>query len=347
MENIVASAHRAHHRSRSRTGKDQLKLTIALAHNLRRSDDESEAELDSQASIDAIAHHISLLGHRVIPLCVDGPVSGVVNELERVRPDLVFNIAEGRIGKFREAFFPALFEQLGLPCTGSDAGTLAIAIDKALTKRIVGQPVAAGALALDRHALALAARSLTLPVIVKPNCEGSSKGITQKSVCRSVNEVIAVGAELLARYPAGVLVEEFVDGSDVAVAWLEPVGALAPAAFHYPVAAGELAIYDLALKGSEQARVTVEVPAQLPPALVRELERRTHDVMRALGIRDIGRVDWRIDRSGRPVFLEVNALPAMTPGLDHELYRAARERGLREPKDVLAAVIESALARAA
>ena len=49
--------------------------------------------------------------------------------------DLIFNIAEGVEGRNREAAVPALCELLGIPYTGSDSATLAIALDKALSKR--------------------------------------------------------------------------------------------------------------------------------------------------------------------------------------------------------------------
>src|SRR5437868_4650764 len=116
---------------------------VALTYNEKRSDnlddldDESEAEFDSASSIAAIENAIAQAGHDVVRVCVDRPVRALVDALEAAAPALVFNIAEGRIGRFREAFYPALFEQLGLAYTGSDAGVLALTLDKALTKRIV------------------------------------------------------------------------------------------------------------------------------------------------------------------------------------------------------------------
>ena len=64
-----------------------------------------------------------------------GPASRLVARLEAFAPDLIFNAAEGRRGKMRRAFYPALFEELGIPYTGSDAYTLCVTLDKALTKK--------------------------------------------------------------------------------------------------------------------------------------------------------------------------------------------------------------------
>ena len=63
-------------------------------------------------------------GHRVEPFDVTGPASLLVTRLEAFAPDIVFNLAEGHRGKTRRAFYPALFEELGIPSTGSDAYTL-------------------------------------------------------------------------------------------------------------------------------------------------------------------------------------------------------------------------------
>ena len=54
---------------------------------------------------------------------------------EAFAPDIVFNLAEGHRGKTRRAFYPALFEELGIPSTGSDAYTLCLTLDKTLTKK--------------------------------------------------------------------------------------------------------------------------------------------------------------------------------------------------------------------
>src|SRR5205807_9020577 len=54
-------------------------------------------------------------------------------------PELIFNTAEGRRGRFREAFYPALFDELGFPYTGSDAWVLAVTLDKSLTKLMLSE----------------------------------------------------------------------------------------------------------------------------------------------------------------------------------------------------------------
>src|SRR6266496_1073089 len=94
-------------------------MRIALTHNLRLADTEDEAEFDTRETVDALAGALERLE-------VSGPASRTVARLEAYGPDLIFNTAEGRRGRFREAFFPALFDELGMPYTGSDAYALAV-----------------------------------------------------------------------------------------------------------------------------------------------------------------------------------------------------------------------------
>src|SRR6476659_5062664 len=112
-------------------------MRIALTHNLRLSDSEEEAEFDTQETVNALASAIERLGHRLERFEVSGPASRTVSRLEAYSPDLIFNTAEGRRGRFREAFYPALFDQLGIPYTGSDAYALAVTLDKQLSKLIL------------------------------------------------------------------------------------------------------------------------------------------------------------------------------------------------------------------
>jgi D-alanine-D-alanine ligase len=112
-------------------------MRIALTHNLKITGSQEEAEFDSPETIDAIAGALERAGHEVERLEVSGPASRVIARLEALGPDLIFNTAEGHKGKTREAFFPSLFEELGIPYTGSDAYTLFVTLDKMLTKKIL------------------------------------------------------------------------------------------------------------------------------------------------------------------------------------------------------------------
>ena len=118
--------------------------------------------------------------------------------------DLVFNIAEGVSGRNREAEVPALCELMGIPYTGSDAATLSIALDKALSKRVLRQH---GILTPEFQVMETGRERLSpklkFPLIVKPNQEGSSKGVSaQVSVVDNEDGLREVVRELHREVPA-------------------------------------------------------------------------------------------------------------------------------------------------
>src|SRR5215475_11008571 len=165
-------------------------MRIAFTHNLRLTDSEDEAEFDSVETVDAIAEALRAGGHEVEKIEVTGPASRLAARIESYGPDLIFNTAEGRRGRAREAFYPALFEELGFPYTGSDAYVLTLTLDKWLTKLVlashgVDSPRGRLVVPADLTRVTDSGIGLSYPVIVKPNYEGSSKGIGDEAVARN------------------------------------------------------------------------------------------------------------------------------------------------------------------
>src|ERR1700760_4694708 len=211
-------------------------MKVAFTYNLRLTDvreTEKEAEYDSAETVNAIAQALEAAGHEVEKVEVSSPASNLLERLEQIDPDIVFNTAEGDRGRMREALYPALFEELGIPYTGSDAYTNAITLDKWLTKLMLsrsGVETARGVLVTVRNYEQIIERGagLAFPVIVKPNHEGSSKGIYNgalgSSVVKDNRELNAALKAALRAYPDGVLVEEYIEGLDVAVGYIEGVG---------------------------------------------------------------------------------------------------------------------------
>src|SRR5579884_3653041 len=114
-------------------------MKIAFTHNLKLTEAEEEAEFDTVETVDAIAAALAAGGHEVEKIEVSGPASHLAARIEAFAPDLIFNTAEGRRGRAREAFYPALFEELNYPYTGSDAYVLTVTLDKWLTKCVLAQ----------------------------------------------------------------------------------------------------------------------------------------------------------------------------------------------------------------
>lgn len=324
-------------------------MRIAFTFNLQTSPSEEQAEFDTPETVAFIGEALARLGHHVELLDVSGPVGSLVERLDRAAPDLVFNTAEGDSGSGcgREAFYPALFEQLQIPFTGSDAHTCVITLDKHLSKRVAQEAgVRTPRWRLIDDPARVPGFDLRFPVIVKPNFEGSSIGITSDSVVESPAELAAVVADRVARFPAGVLVEEFIDGPDVVVPFLEagPVasgGVLEPASYSYVSPEGETrrhAIYDYDLKIRGFGGIVVELPASITRRQREAAMAATRRLVRAFRIRDLARVDFRLGPDGELYFLEINALPSLEPG-------ASIYGGTPEPDSAVAAIVSSARAR--
>jgi D-alanine-D-alanine ligase len=324
-------------------------MRLALTHNLRLTDSEDEAEFDSRETIDTLSTALERLGHRVERIEVSGPASRTAARLEAYSPDLIFNTAEGRRGRFREAFYPALFDELGFPYTGSDAWVLAVTLDKALTKLVLrehGVISPRGQFIEELSELKL--DGWRFPVIVKPNFEGSSKGITQESIVEDRVRLRALAEKQLAKFPAGVLVEEYIPGKDLTVPFLEKVaaaGVLTPVEYLFDEAemsTRRYRIYDYDLKSIQTNAVNVRCPAEFPAYVLERAQEMARRSYKALGVRDLGRIDFRVAEDGQVYFIEINALPSLEPGAG--IYAAAALEGLHTD-GVLAKVVESAVAR--
>ncbi|MGL4421188.1 MAG: D-alanine--D-alanine ligase family protein [Gemmataceae bacterium] len=316
--------------------------------------DDLYEEFDAPVTIHAIRDVLLGQGHTVDLL------GNNVEFLQKVlarRPDFVFNFAEGTgTSRNREARIPAVCEMLDIPYTGSDALAQAVALDKELTRQFVepfGIAIPPGlTLRFDTAAYdgdfaefpaMLAESGLTLPVIAKPTCEGSSKGIRSRCVIRTVAEFGPTVLQLWRDYQQPVLVEEFIDGLEVTVGILgnDPpqifgVMAITP---KVPV---EHFVYSVDVKRDYLAQVHYHCPPPLPISVVREIEAAALQVFQALSCRDVARIDFRV-RDGVPYFIEINPLPGLNPE-SSDLVIMADLLGVSHAQ-LITQIVEAAIAR--
>lgn len=342
-------------------------MKVAFTHNLRLTDvreTEKEAEYDSAETVNAIAAAIEIAGHEVEKVEVSGTASNLLERLETIDPDIIFNTAEGHSGRMREAFYPSLFEELGIPYTGSDSYTNAITLDKWLTKLLVqraGIDTARGVLVTPRNFDVVIERGagLAFPVIVKPNHEGSSKGIYNSdlgvrvlgllgsAVVKEPREFATALKTALRQYPDGVLVEEYIEGLDIALGYIEGVGhdngLLSPVELLIePALERPFNIYDYRLKNVEPGKVQYRSPANIPRDVAARLRSISGEVIRTLGLRDMARLDYRVTAEGRIYLLEANALPALNSS--SSLFAATAQVGLTY-NATIAAILNAAALR--
>ncbi|CQR59533.1 D-alanine--D-alanine ligase family protein [Streptomyces leeuwenhoekii] len=321
-------------------------MRVALAHNLRRGDGVDQRGFTSREEVAQLLESMRCLGHDPVAMDVGGAVEETVARLRAARPGLVFNLAEGWAGPWRQSFYPALYQQLGLAHTGSGPMPLGLALDKHLTKLLLRShqiPTPGWVFVKDPGEVPVL-EGLRFPVIVKPNFESCSKGIGPQSLAATRHEAMSRVAACLSEYPDGVLIEEYVPGRDITVPYFSAAGgALAPAETTMPATATAGGLFDYTLKQDPERWKHLQVPAPIPAPLARQARTLTHRAVQVLGLLDFARADFRLSPDGRLHLLEVNGLPGLPAGgASHQALVLA---GL-DPATALAdAVISSATAR--
>ena len=276
--------------------------------------------------------------------------------IRAARPDLVFNIAEGFHGASREAQVPGILEMLGIPYTGSDPLTLCICLDKARAKELLayrGIPTAPFSVVEDLSEIDQA-REVSLPAMVKPLFEGSSKGIRDDQLVKDWRSLEDRVRRVLVEYRQPALVESFLPGREFTVAILgngAGLRTLPPVEIRFDVfPPGANPIYSWEAKwvwDRPEAPLRVfECPARLTDAERAAIEDLCRRAAKVLRLRDWARLDVRLDADGVPNILEVNPLPGVLPNPeDNSCFpKAARAAGM-DYRAMVLAVAEAACQR--
>jgi D-alanine-D-alanine ligase len=296
-------------------------VRIGIAFDLRSdfeaapgSPEDALEEYDSEATIAAIGAALAAAGHEAVRL---GGGRRLLERLLSDPPDLVFNIAEGRGSRSREAHVPAACEMLGVPVTHSDPLACALTLDKEAAKRVAASAgVPTPRFAVIESADAADGLGLRFPVIAKLCWEGSSIGIRRSSRAEDPAALRAEVARLLAGYAQPVLVEEFCPGDELTVGILgtgRGARAIGTMAIVPRRARPEEFVYSLEVKRDFANEVDYRCPPPHDAGLVARVEEVALAAYRALRCRDVGRVDVRLDAAGDPQFIEVNPLPGLGP----------------------------------
>ncbi len=296
--------------------------TVGIVYNLKGNTRgataavDEEAEYDSIGTVEAISSALERGGYRTVLLeagrdLPDALAAGGI--------DIAFNIAEGHGGRGREAQIPAILNLYDVPFTGSDETTLCIALDKALTKRLVSQEgVLCPASAVIGGEDLSAAAGLRYPVIVKPNAEGSSKGISEVSIVESPAELAELVQRNIALYRQNMLAEEYIEGREFTVGLLgngRSLHVFPPMEILYKQPTqGAYHVYSYGVKQDYGRYVEYRCPPELAPDQLARMESAARTVFEALSCRDFARADFRMDRDGNIYFIEINPLPGLAPG---------------------------------
>ncbi|MGD0750913.1 MAG: ATP-grasp domain-containing protein [Anaerolineales bacterium] len=280
------------------------------------------------------------LGYEVVKI----PVRSNLGELEiRLRSfsskdTFIFSNCDGFNGNnMGAAEVVRVIERMGFQHTGASADSIELCTNKPRCKESlmrVGVPT-------PRYQVFEQAEGefqLEFPVIVKPSFEDASMGIDLCSVVGNQIDLFSRVAYIIEEYKQPAMVEQFIGGRELAVAmWGNEIVEILPIAEDdfsaIPDPLQHVLTYES--KWKPESLFFQNIPSRIPAALTLKEEQTVSKIaeasFRAVGLRDLGRVDIRFD-NGIPYVIDINELPDLSP--DAGFWNSVRVTGLTYPQMV-------------
>jgi D-alanine-D-alanine ligase len=290
-------------------------MKVGLTYDLRSDylkegfSEEETAEFDKESTVEAIELALHKLGYETDRI---GHFKALIGRIYRGdRWDIVFNICEGMHGIGREAQVPALLDAYNIPYTFSDPLVLALTLHKGMTKSVMRDSgIPTPDFAVVETVKDLNNVHLPYPLFVKPNSEGSGKGIGFNSKVNNPEELRTTCLAQWETIAQPLLIETFLPGREFTT------GILGTGEKSFSVGSMEVIfnssakekIYSYDIKTNYEQYVSYALPENEMADKCSELALKA---WRALGCRDAGRIDIRADRNGVPNFIEVNPLAGL------------------------------------
>ena len=285
-----------------------------------------EEELDSAAEVRtevaAVRKTLRELDYKVRTLGLRRITAKIVNQIEEINPDFIFNLCEALYDSNRaEMYLAGLFELLRIPYTGSPPFTLGLAMNKRRTKEVLrsaGIPVPKSIVVGLGEETNL--KNLEPPLIIKPLHEDGSAGITSDSVPNKEKDLKDQINYIHKEFNQPALVEEFIEGRELHVSVVGDknprVLAVSEIDFsRFPKNEPRILSYEAKwhTKSELYKKSPVICPADIEENLKKRLYRVAIAAFEELGCRDYTRIDTRVDKNNRIFVLEVNANPNIAP----------------------------------
>lgn len=257
-----------------------------------------------------IIQALEKIGHDVI--AIDFDPNKLAEMMSKVNGcNLVFIGLHGKQGE--DGTVQGLLELMGIPYVGSGVLASSLAMDKSKAKQIFARhnmPVAKGktygehqgASSIEKDIL----NEFTLPIVIKPNQEGSTLGLTIVNEESQVKDAV----DLAFTHDFEILVEEFVKGRELTCAVLGNKGQEKALPIIEIIPKSEY--YDYESKYSEGGSEHI-CPAEINSELTNKIQDYAVLAHRSLGCETYSRVDFILNEDNEPIILEVNTLPGMTP----------------------------------
>nr|WP_238134175.1 D-alanine--D-alanine ligase [Calderihabitans maritimus] len=287
---------------------------------------------------EAVYEALKSKGYNAVKVDVDRQV---VEKLKKINPDVAFIALHGKFGE--DGTVQGVLEMLGIPYTGSGVLASAVAMNKIATKKIlcfekIPTPPFMVVDSIMREKLdektlqKQIISKINLPLVIKAPSQGSTIGVyfvkKEEELLPSLKEAF--------RFDEEILIERFIEGTEVTASVLGNKDLIALPLIEIVSHTG---VYDYEAKYTPGLSEHI-IPARIPPETDLAVKNLALKTYRTIGCRGLARVDFIIDRQGKPYVLEVNTIPGMTAT---SLFPdAARAAGIEFP-DLIHKLVELAL----
>lgn len=228
-------------------------------------------------------------------------------EDQRIKFDGVFIAIHGTPGE--NGLLQGYFDMMGIPYTSCDAFCSALTFNKQACKLYLkeyGIEMADALLLrkgteIDMNDLI---KQIGMPCFVKPNDSGSSFGVTKVKK----KEEMLLAIETAYKESDAVLIEKYIDGKEIACGVVKTKGKTIVLPLVEIISKNEFFDYEAKYTSGRSDEIT---PADISPALTKEIQKISRYVYDILGCKGIVRVDF-IVVGEKPCFIEINTVPGMT-----------------------------------
>ncbi len=315
------------------------------------SENAGKDDQDTLIQVQSVSNALSGLGFEPVPLPFTLNLTEMSDKLKKISPDMVFNLVESASGQGRLiSVAPLLLETLNIPYTGADADAMFLTSNKVLAKQLldlsgIDTPRWFGAKVLNKENSFIEGT-----YIIKSVWEHASIGLAQDSIVCIKNraELKAVMAVFQERLGGECFAEEYIEGREFNLSVLNGENCsqvLPPAEIRFEgFSEQQFKIVDYNAKWKEESSeyhntIRSFEFSQDDDALLERLKEISIRCWNIFNLRGYARVDFRVDPTGKPFVLEVNANPCISPdaGFAAALekvgisYSAAIERILSHP----------------
>lgn len=299
--------------------KKKMKPLVGLSYNLKNHacNSDEEEEFDEIETIDFLRKQLESFNFEVILLEQD---NNLFDKLIKFKPCFVMNIAEGR-GKTRnrESQVPCMLDWLKIPHYGSDAVSLGLTLDKHLTNTILKNcniPTPEMVILQKGENINKLKPIFTgKNFIVKPRWEGSSKGIFNHSVTNDIKNCKQIAEHIINTYNQPAVIEEFIEGAEITTAVIGNENLKVFGMMHIKEKKpSKLFIYSIENKRDWKKKIKYELAKDsFDTNTLNKIKDCAFAAFKALELKDIARIDFRLKNNKEPMIIDINPLPGLSP----------------------------------